>query len=99
TSVPVKMSNIVGTVSSLDTIMQQLWPIKTVASTTRATYTTSTVAQAGGSGWSTLLNEIVSVRNSDGSGRYYFGFLPLQYQSGVVGLGYIANPPAAIGDD
>ncbi|HEX6132778.1 MAG TPA: pre-peptidase C-terminal domain-containing protein [Longimicrobiales bacterium] len=44
--------------------------------------------------WSRLLNEVLALRASDGSDRYYYGVIKPAYSNGGTGLGYIGFPAA-----
>ena len=63
----------------------------------RAPYSTS-ASSATGSGWNTIINEIVALRTADASARYYYGILNAAPGSGIAGLGYLGFP-VAIGYD
>ena len=53
-----------------------------------ATYTTTTVLGADGSGWGTLLAELEQKRVVDGSARSYLGAAHVTYYSGSSGIAY-----------
>lgn len=58
-----------------------------------------TPLKSDGTNWNTVLSDLLAKRTADGvTGRYYFGFVNVNYSSGVAGLGYIGLP-AAIGWD
>src|SRR5579885_1633524 len=70
--------------NTLVSVARQLWPVPDTVDVT---------------GWSTVLSELLAKRTADGvTDRYYFGFVNVNYTSGVAGLGYIGQP-AAIGWD
>ena len=48
--------------------------------------------------WSTILGEILVLRNAESNDRYYYGVVNPSYSSGVAGMGYI-GAEAAIGWD
>ncbi|HEX7552313.1 MAG TPA: zinc-dependent metalloprotease family protein, partial [Geothrix sp.] len=58
------------------------------------TFTDATISNlaSDGTGWNTLLNDLVTKHQADGaSDRYYFGALNVSYASGVAGLGYVPS--------
>lgn len=76
--------------------IKAVWPVKTVATSQRAAYTTSTVVAtppAKGStatdtsyyGWAEVLDELVALRAVDGSAASYFGFIDLGLPSSWTG--------------
>ncbi len=70
------------------------WPLTDVHITVRAPYTVTSTdsVSSDGTGWSTVLGEIASLRSSDGSSAYYYGIVPVSYGSGVAGIGYVGFP-------
>lgn len=61
--------------------------------------TSPTPLKSDGTNWNTVLSDLLAKRTADGiTDRYYFGFVNVNYSSGVAGLGYI-GAPAAIGWD
>lgn len=69
--------------------------------TARSVYTTSiTIPATYDANWTTLASEIAALRATEGSTRYYFGGIKIDY-SGSFGTGVAANIPsqAAIGVD
>jgi hypothetical protein len=97
TSVPVVHQGKTATVLDVQEGMLRVWPLKEVSNKIRAPYTfTGTVG--GIQGWGKLLDEIGRLRETDGSDRYYYGFVRVGGGSGVYGIGYVGDP-AAIGRD
>jgi hypothetical protein len=86
------------TLASWAGMLNALYPIASVDVALGSPYTTQADLNSGSGGWSTLLGEINSKRVADGTGRYYFGAVTVNYSSGLAGLGYIGMP-AAIGWD
>ncbi|WP_234555295.1 PKD domain-containing protein [Thermus caliditerrae] len=96
TAVPVVHQGQTATVPSFSQTLWRIWPLKEVASTTRAPYTFSGALSASdGNTWAQLLQELRLLRQQDGSGRYYYGFVKVSYTSGIAGIGYIGYPVAA----
>jgi hypothetical protein len=87
--------------NTLVSVARQLWPVPdSVDVTVGAQMNSSQMSlSSDGTGWSTVLSELLAKRTADGvTDRYYFGFVNVSYNSGVAGLGYI-GAPAAIGWD
>ena len=87
--------------NTLVSVARQLWPVPDAVDVTVGAQMTSSVQSlsSDGTGWSTVLSEILAKRTADGvTDRYYFGFVNVSYTSGVAGLGYI-GAPAAMGWD
>ncbi len=99
TAVPVVLQGTTGAIPSFEAAVLRQWPIKQVDRTNRAPFTyTGTIAANDGNAWSALLQAIAALRQSDGSARYYYGFVRLNYTAGIFGIGYISQP-AATGSD
>jgi len=81
---------------------KRLYPVPdSVDVTVGATFNSSspTPLKSDGTNWNTVLSDLLAKRTADGvTDRYYFGFVNVNYTSGVAGLGYI-GAPAAIGWD
>lgn len=87
--------------NTLVSVARQLWPVPDSVDVTLGAQMTSSAQSlaSGGTGWSTVLSELLAKRTADGiTDRYYFGFVNVSYNSGVAGLGYV-GAPAAIGWD
>lgn len=87
--------------NTLVSVARQLWPVPDTVDVTVGSQMTSSAGPllSDGTGWSTVLSELLAKRTADGvTDRYYFGFVNVNYTSGVAGLGYIGQP-AAIGWD
>ncbi|WP_081914579.1 PKD domain-containing protein [Thermus amyloliquefaciens] len=95
TAVPVIHQGQQATVPSFSQTLWRIWPLKEVAFTTRAPYTFSGTLKANdGNTWAQLLDELHILRQSEGSQRYYYGFVKVSYTSGIAGIGYIGYPVA-----
>jgi hypothetical protein len=95
TVVPVVHQGQTPSVPGFGQTLWRLWPLKEIPYTTRAPYTFSgTLSSQDASAWSQLLNELRALRQADGSGRYYYGFVKVSYISGIAGIGYIGFPVA-----
>ncbi|HSE28428.1 MAG TPA: zinc-dependent metalloprotease family protein [Gemmatimonadales bacterium] len=73
---------------------RRIHPLSTLDAVIRTPYTTETVLQAGGIGWSTLLSELQALKITEGSTRYYYGVAKVNYSSGVAGIGYVPDSGA-----
>lgn len=100
TGVPVIQNNLTGTVRDVEKTLTDVWPVKGVEAKSRAPYTFSGVLSGGAtSAWSTLLNQLSQLQAADGSSRNYYGFVRVNYGSGVAGIGYIGRGVATGRDD
>jgi Metallo-peptidase family M12B Reprolysin-like len=74
-------------------LASKLLPFPNIDVDVRATYTTATAAlesDDGNGSWTTVLQELLALRNTtDSSSRYYYGVVQTTYTSGVAGLGYV----------
>ena len=96
TVVPVVHQGQTASIPNFAQTLWRIWPLQNISSTTRAPYTFSgTLSPSDGNSWSRLLDEIRLLRQADGSGRYYYGFVRVSYTSGIAGIGYIGYPVAA----
>jgi len=78
-----------------------LYPLDNVDADVRAAFTTNadTLKSGDSNGaWNQILSEINALRSADGSNRYYYGIVKVNYGSGIAGLGYVPGR-AAIGWD
>jgi hypothetical protein len=105
TAVPVRYTDTLGTTSTTDDVVRtatipnfsplllDVFPLKAVQTTNRATYN-FTGNLKNGSDWSRLLGEINTLRLADGktAGHYYHGFVNTGYSSGIAGIGYVGWP-------
>jgi hypothetical protein len=95
TVVPVVHQGQTASVPSFSQTLWRVWPLKETPYTTRAPYTFSgTLSGQDANAWSQLLDELRALRQADGSGRYYYGFVKVGYTSGIAGIGYIGYPVA-----
>jgi uncharacterized membrane protein len=95
TVVPVVHQGQNASIPTFAETLWRIWPLKEISFTQRAPYTFSgTLSSNDSSGWSQLLNELRLLRQQDGSGRYYYGFVRVSYTSGIAGIGYIGFPVA-----
>jgi hypothetical protein len=82
----------VGNVNSYLAATKQVFPLKVVNATVRATYTTAAPAlqnNDGNGAWSQILSELSALRAADGNTSYYAGIAHTSYSSGIAGLGYV----------
>ncbi|GEJ59118.1 hypothetical protein [Anaeromyxobacter diazotrophicus] len=77
---------------------RRIHPLSEASAALGATYTTSTVLGADGSGWSALLAELEQKRVVDGSPNSYLGAVRVSYTSGTAGIAYAlsARRPASV---
>jgi len=95
TVVPVVHQGQTAFVPSFSQTLWRIWPLKETPYTTRAPYTFSgTLSSQDANAWSQLLDELRALRQVNGSGRYYYGFVKVGYTSGIAGIGYIGYPVA-----
>ncbi|HZH03996.1 MAG TPA: hypothetical protein VEY30_09440, partial [Myxococcaceae bacterium] len=101
TVVPVVYGGVTGsTPANVASGVLQLWPLRDVEVRTRAPYTyTGRLSADDSSTWGTLLQELQTLRATDGSTRYYYGFVRVTYGSGIAGIGYLGAPVATGRDD
>ncbi len=80
-----------GSTRTLDSWLdraRRIHPLLDVDVQLGATYTTTTVLGADGSGWATLLSELEQKRVVDGSARSYLGAAHVTYYAGNSGIAY-----------
>jgi PKD repeat protein len=95
TVVPVVHQGQTASIPDFAQTLWRIWPLKETPYTTRAPYTFSgTLSGQDANAWSQLLDELRALRQADGSGRYYYGFVKVGYTSGIAGIGYIGYPVA-----
>ncbi|WP_244187328.1 PKD domain-containing protein [Thermus tenuipuniceus] len=95
TTVPVVHQGQTATVPNFSQTLWRIWPLKEVAFSQRAPYTFSgTLSATDGNTWAQLLDELRILRQTDGSNRYYYGFVRVSYTSGIAGIGYLGYPVA-----
>ena len=100
TQVPVVNGGATGNTFDAQPIMTRMWPVKSVDQKVRAPYTFSgTIAANSSAGWGTLLQSLAGARQADGSNRNYYGYVKVNYQSGVAGIGYVGMEAATGRDD
>lgn len=98
TVVPVVYQGATATVPDFKPALLAVWPLKDVEYAVRAPYTFSGDLRMS-SGWSGLLNELRLLRQADGSGRYYYGFVKPDESASISGVGYVGYPVAVGSDD
>jgi hypothetical protein len=95
TAVPVIHQGTQAQVPPFAEVVRKIWPLKEVSYTTRAPYTTQVILSSNdGNTWGQLLTELRTLRQTDGSNRYYYGFVRVNYTSGIAGIGYVGYPVA-----
>ncbi len=100
TVVPVVYQRQTPTIPDFAQTLWRFWPLKEIPHTTRAPYTFSGFPGSLSyyEGWSLLASELRALRQADGSGRYYYGFVRVDHATSVAGVGYIGHP-VAVGVD
>jgi hypothetical protein len=68
---------------------QKIFPLETISSNVHTVYSTNTVLESPGAGWSALLGEINALRVAEASNNHYLGIVHVTYTSGVAGIGYV----------
>jgi hypothetical protein len=100
TSVPVVNAGMTGTLIDVQPIVVRMWPVKSLVNQNRAPYTFGGTLQANSTGgWGQLLQDIAGLRQADGSNRNYYGFVRVNYGSGIAGIGYVGMEAATGRDD
>ncbi len=104
TLVPVRQSvnNLLGNVTAgnadqfMDVTMRML-PIAQANVDVHAEYVTDAPVLQSGNGngaWGTILSEVNTLRVTEGTSRYYYGVVKVDYGGGVAGMGYLGWPTA-----
>jgi hypothetical protein len=103
--VPIKQGSApVGnvTTASKDQLVEttkRMYPMSTIQTDVRSVWTVGdNVLQPDGMGWNQVLSDLEGLRVAEGSDRTYYGVARLDYQSGVVGMGFV-GAPSAMGTD
>lgn len=100
TPVPVVHQGQTAATPNAEPFLTRIWPLKGVTSTPRAPYTFSgTLSGNDQNAWGNLLQSIAAVRQSDGSKRNYYGWVKVNYGSGIAGIGYVGQEAATGRDD
>ena len=73
------------------TATKKMHPVDAVNVDVRGPLTTSTVLEADGTGWGTVLGELDAIRAAEHSSRYYYGVAKVPYTSGVAGIAYVGQ--------
>lgn len=102
TSVPVRYTD-TGAANTVRTpnipdyagFLVDLFPLRQVQTQTRATPYNFSGNLRNSADWSRLLSELRTLRQTDSSSRYYYGFVQTGYSSGIIGIGYIGLPVSA----
>ncbi len=74
--------------------LKAMLPIGAYDADIRAVYTTTAPAldaSNSNGAWSTVINEVLALRGTDASNRYYYGLVKVSYGSGIAGLGYVGG--------
>ena len=79
--------------SFLSTLLTLL-PVGDYDADVRAPYTTSApalVSDNANGAWGTILSEVLALKSTDASMRYYYGVVKTSYSSGIAGMGYVGG--------
>jgi hypothetical protein len=88
-----------GNKDQLVELARKLYPLSTISTDVHAVYPISAgELQADGTGWNQVLTDLEGMRVAEGSDRTYFGIANLDYEFGIVGLGFVGLP-SAMGTD
>jgi len=82
-------------------LTERMLPLGSTTVDVRAPFTTSAPAlepNDGNGAWSTILSQMLALRNSEGTSRHYIGLVPVTYGGGIAGLGYVGVPAAIAWD-
>ena len=89
-----------GNPDQLIQMARRMYPLSTIQADVHAVFTASGPLQAdnGNNEWNQILGDVDALRVADGSTRTYYGLVKLDYNSGIVGMGFV-GVPTAIGTD
>jgi hypothetical protein len=102
--IPVQVAGRVGNVSSAnqDQFLTETMKMHPLASYTADMHTqfnsTATFPLDSFATWSQVLNEVNTLRSTEGAAPYYYGVVNPNYNSGIAGIGYVGGK-AALGWD
>jgi hypothetical protein len=74
--------------------LKKILPVGAYDADVRLPYTTTAPAlqsDNANAAWGTVLSELLALRFTDGSTRYYYGVVKTTYSSGVAGSGYVGG--------
>jgi len=105
TLVPVIQNSRTGNVDTGRTLsdwvdrFQRMYPVQNLSGgidvqKRSSAFTTTATLVKEGDGWGTCLSELNQARVAEGSSRYYYGAVNVEYDSGVAGLGYVPGKTA-----
>lgn len=83
-----------GSTGSFLADLRTLLPVGAYDADVRAVYTTSApalVSDNANGAWGTILSEVLALKSTDASTRYYYGVVKTTYSSGVAGIGYVGG--------
>jgi hypothetical protein len=99
TNVPIENGGRTGVPpASLGAYVQERWPLASVDQRTRAPFSFSGTIGAN-AGWSQLLSSVGQAKMNDNSRRNYYGWVKVNYGSGIAGIGNIGSGTSAGRDD
>lgn len=88
-----------GNKNQLVELTRKLYPLNSINTDIHAVYSVpSGTLGSNGEGWGQLLGDLDALRVAEGSDRTYFGMAHLDYQFGVLGIGFVGTP-TALGSD
>jgi hypothetical protein len=81
-------------------LARRLYPLNAISTDIHAVYQVAAgQLQADATGWNQVLSDIEGMRVAEGSDRTYYGVARLDYQFGIVGMGFVGLPSALGTDD
>ena len=87
---------VVGDGSMYLELTERMFPLAAVDVEIRAPYAFSGDLETG-SGWVDLLQDLTSLRVTDGSDRHYYGVVNPDYAGGIAGIAWVGYRPVAVG--
>ncbi|HEV2083992.1 MAG TPA: hypothetical protein VGR09_02845, partial [Gemmatimonadales bacterium] len=88
-----------GNKDQLVQLARRLYPLNTISTDIHAVYQVAAgQLQSDATGWNQVLSDIEGMRVAEGSDRTYYGVARLDYQVGIVGMGFVGLP-SALGTD
>ena len=89
-----------GNKDQLVELARRLYPLNAISTDIHAVYQVAAgQLQSDATGWNQVLSDIEGMRVAEGSDRTYYGVARLDYQFGIVGMGFVGLPSALGTDD
>jgi hypothetical protein len=84
-----------GNASSYLDSTQRMFPVNAVTTQIHAAVSFGGNLNTG-AGWGDLLDQITTLRSTEGSSRHYIGIVNPQYGAGIAGIGWVGGTPVSI---